>query len=206
MNMLIDVLPTEVEIDGTWYGLNTDYRICVMFEMLMLDGELDDDQKLRKALHLFFGDDIPRNVSEAVDKIMWFYSCGMDQSEDRKPRGKRSKKRIYDFDYDADYIYAAFLQQYGVDLQDEEIHWWKFRAMFKSLRDDTEFVKIMGYRSIQINNNMTKSQKEFYQNMKTLHALPAPRSESDKDRAIEEALKNGGDLSAFFVGGGGTGE
>ncbi len=200
MNMLIDVLPTEVEIDGTWYCLNTDYRICIMFEMLMMDDTLDDTQKLRKALELFFGDVIPTNATSAVDKILWFYNCGKDMDQERKTRGQRAKKKVYDFDYDADYIYAAFLQQYGVDLQDEEIHWWKFKAMFKSLRDDTEFVKIMGYRSIQITNNMTKSQKEFYQNMKTLHALPAPRSESEKDRAIEEALKNGGDLSAFFGG------
>lgn len=205
MNMLLDILPDEVEIDGTRYRLNTDYRICIMYEMLMLDDEVEDRNKLIKALRLFYGDTIPRDVDAAVDKIIWFYNCGRDKEERKSKEGKRSKKRIYDFDYDADYIYAAFLQQYGVDLQDEEIHWWKFRAMFKSLRDDTEFVKIMGYRSIQINNNMTKSQKEFYQNMKTLHALPAPRSESDKDRAIEEALKNGGDLSAFLGGGGAGG-
>jgi len=199
MNMLIDVLPEAVEIDGTWYDLNTDYRIGIMFEMLMLDGELDDNQKFQRALYLFFGDNIPANAAVAVDKIMWFYGCGKDNADEKKARGKKSAKRIYDYDFDDDYIYSAFLQQYGVDLQDEEIHWWKFRAMFKSLRDDTEFVKIMGYRSIQINNSMTKSQKEFYQKMKTLHALPAPRSESDKDRAIEDALKNGGDLSQFFT-------
>lgn len=205
MSLLLDVLPYEVEIDGTWYRLNTDYRICIMYEQLMLDSEVEDRNKLIKVLRLFFGDDIPRNTDVAVEKISWFYNCGMDPEEKRSKDGKRSKKRIYDFDYDADYIYAAFMQQYGVNLQTDEIHWWEFRAMFKSLRDDTEFVKIMGYRCIQINNNMTKSQKEFYQNMKTLHALPAPRSESEKDRAIEEALKNGGDLSAFLEGGGAGG-
>lgn len=91
MNMLIDVLPTEVEIDGTWYCLNTDYRICIMFEMLMMDDTLDDTQKLRKALELFFGDVIPTNATSAVDKILWFYNCGKDMDQERKTRGQRAK-------------------------------------------------------------------------------------------------------------------
>ena len=30
------------------------------------------------------------------------------------------------------------------------LHWWKFKAMFKSLKEDTEIVKIMRYRSMDL--------------------------------------------------------
>lgn len=202
MNMLLDELPTEVFIDGVQYDLNYDFRYSVMFEMLMMDDTVDDKEKLIKALHLYYGDNIPSNIEEATEKIMWFYRCGKEQTrkEKRRRRQAQSKERCYDFDYDDAYIYTAFLQQYGVDLQDENLHWWKFRAMFQSLSEETEFVKIMGYRSIKITQNMTKSQKDFYTDMKRIHALPLPKSEEAKIDAIAAALMNGGDVSALLSG------
>lgn len=200
MNMLIDDLPSGVTIDGEYYDLNTDYRYSVIFEMLMFDDSVSDQDKLQKALHLLFKDGIPTNVTEAVKQIMWFYRGGKDeQPGGGKGRHKRND-RLYDYDFDDVYIYAAFLQQYGVDLQDEYIHWWKFKAMFQSLGENTEFVKIMGYRGIKITSSMSKSQKEFYQEMKRIHALPIPKSEAEKIKAIEEALLNGGDVSALLAG------
>lgn len=202
MNLLIDELPTSVFIDGVSYEINTDYRIAIMFETMMFDSELSDEEKLEKALYLFYENNVPEDISAAVDKIMWFYECGKAQEGGRKRKSRAEHKRVYDYDYDDAYIYAAFLQQYGVDLQDEQLHWWKFKAMFRSLRDDTEFVKIMGYRSIKISGNMTKSQREFYTEMKRIHALPAPRNEVDKTKEIEKALLNGGDVASILAGGG----
>ena len=44
-----------------------------------------------------------------------------------------------------------FLEQYGIDLtQEHDLHWWRFKAMFDSLSEKTQFVKIMGYRSMTI--------------------------------------------------------
>ena len=93
------------------------------------------------------------------------------------------------------------MEQYGVDLQDTPLHWWKFRAMFKSLRDDTEFRKIMGYRAVQITSSMTQSQKDFYTKMKQEYALPVSRDEAQKNQDIADALMNGGDLSKLLGGG-----
>ena len=112
---------------------------------------------------------------------------------------KKGKTRVYSFEYDDDYIYAAFMTQYGIDLQDiEYLHWWKFRAMFHSLTNQNEFVKIMEYRSIEIKSDMSKEQQSFYRKMKRLHALPVAKSEDEKMNAIEKALLNGGDLTGLL--------
>lgn len=70
--------------------------------------------------------------------------------------------------------------------------------MFRALDEDCQFCKIMSYRSIKINNDMTKSQKAFYRRMKSVHALPIPQEEQERMDAITQALLNGGDLTGLI--------
>lgn len=108
-------------------------------------------------------------------------------------------QNIYSYSYDDEYIYAAFLDQYGIDLQDiPYLHWWKFKAMFVGLKSDSRIVEIMGYRGIEITSQMSSEQKQFYRKMKKQFAIPLPKSEREKLSAIEEALLNGGNLSGIL--------
>lgn len=78
------------------------------------------------------------------------------------------------------------------------MHWWKFRALFNSLPKDCEFMRAMEYRSIDITDNMSKEQKDFYRKMKRLYALPLPQGEDNRRAAIENALLNGGDVAGVL--------
>lgn len=199
MNILIDELPGSVMVCGKEYEIRTDFRISMLFEILMQDSEVDAKDKTKRALKLYYPVSPPQ-LREAVDAILWFYKCGKeDNPVKQKMAARKGKTRVYSFDYDDDYIYAAFMTQYGIDLQDiEYMHWWKFRAMFNSLTNQNEFVKIMEYRSIDIKGDMPKEQKEFYRKMQRLHALPVSRDEDEKLNAIEQALMNGGDLTGIL--------
>ncbi|MDI2883748.1 bacteriophage Gp15 family protein [Clostridioides difficile] len=198
MNMLVDILPESVEIDGKEYKINTDFRISILFEMLIQDNSISDEEKGENALLLYYPV-IPTNTTMAIEKIIWFYSCGKKENnvDDGYQGGAgSSKSQIYSYDYDDEYIYSAFLGQYGIDLQDiEKLHWWKFKALFKSLKEDTEIVKIMGYRAMDVSGDMPKAQKDFYRKMKKIHAIPLPQNEVEKINEIEKALLNGGDIS-----------
>lgn len=195
MNILVDTLPESVAVCGEKYEIRTDFRIAILFEMLMQDASIDPKDKAAKALNLFFPV-IPGNLQEATKAMLWFYKCGKEENPQRKKlSAKKGKTRVYSFEYDDDYIYAAFMTQYSVDLQDiEYMHWWKFRAMFNSLTNQNEFVKIMEYRSIEIKSDMPKEQQSFYRKMKRLYALPNPGNEDEKLAEIEKALLKGGDL------------
>lgn len=199
MNILIDILPESVKVDGLEYEIRTDFRTSMLFELLMQDDEIEPQEKTRKALTLYYPV-IPSNLNEAVEAILWFYRCGKeDNPQRRKVNARMGSNRIYSFEYDDDYIYAAFMTQYGIDLQDiDYMHWWKFRAMFHSLTNQNEFVKIMEYRSMEIKADMPKEQQEYYQKMKRLYALPVSKNESEKMNAIEQALLNGGDLTGIL--------
>lgn len=196
-NIILDILPETVDIDGIEYRINSDFRISILFELLMQDDELGKRQKLVQGLQLYYPE-IPHNVTMAVDKMIWFYRCGKETGNGGHGSGSGRAKQIYSFEHDDDYIYAAFLEQYGIDLQDiEELHWWKFRALFRGLSEDTEFVKIMGYRSVKITSEMSKEQREFYKKMQSIHALPITDAERKADELLTEALLNGGDITGL---------
>lgn len=198
-NILIDELPRSVWVDGEEFEIVADFRTSILFELLMQDDDVEDTEKTVKALRLYYPV-IPGNLEAAVDAMLWFYGCGREKGGKKsEAKGKKSHERIYSFDYDDDYIFAAFLSQYGIDLQDiEYLHWWKFRALFNSLTDDNQIVKIMQYRSMDISPDLPKEQAKFYKRMKRLYVLTKSQSETEKSEAIENALMNGGDLTGLL--------
>lgn len=161
---------------------------------MIQDNDIGSNEKIVQALELYYPV-IPENLQGAVEKIIWFYECGKEVQKGKSGEGSTKAKQIYSFEYDDEYIYAAFLNQYGIDLQEvEDLHWWKFKAMFKSLKEDNEIVKIMGYRAMTIPMNMPKDQKDFYRKMKKLHEIPISKSEREKINDIEKALMGDGIL------------
>lgn len=199
MNILIDILPLVVEIDGIEYDINSDFRTSMLFELMMADNELDDKQKIEQAIQLYYPK-IPNNIDKDIEQLLWFYRCGKDIIVSNGS-GKGKSTQIYDFNFDDDYIYSAFLDQYGIDLQDIEfLHWWKFKALFKSLKEDNEIVKIMGYRSMDLNKIKDKEQKSHYKKMKDLYKIQSKISKDEVEKldSIKEALLNGGDLSELL--------
>lgn len=194
MNILIDLLPETVEIDSLEHRINTDFRIGMMFELLMQDNTLLEKEKLMLALDLYY-DPIPDNLNEAVEKLLWFYRCGKEKeikgnsNDDSDKNDNKKADDIYSFEYDDDYIYSAFLDQYRIDLQDiDNLHWWKFKAMFKGLKEDNKISKIMGYRSMTINNDMSDKDKEYYREMKRVYALPDDRTQEEKEIDFDDTL------------------
>lgn len=193
--MLIDKLPSVVEIGGSSYFINSDFRIGILFEELMQDNTLLEQEKVYAALRLFY-DKVPENIAEAIENIKWFYSVGEYTGQDEEEKKKetvhaKKSEKIYSFEHDAGYIYSAFLTQYGIDLQDiKELHWWKFKALFNSLKDDNKIIQIMSFRAVEIDSNMSDHDKKYYRKMKKIYALPDERSEAEKEADFHETLSN----------------
>lgn len=186
-------LPETVNIDGVEYPINTDFRTSIKFEILVQQ-ETDEMKLLLELLRLYYGEIIPPNIPIAIEKALWFYAGG-----ELKAKGNASKKEaLYSFEYDGDYIYSAFLEQYGIDLTYAKLHWWKFRALFLSLSDKTKLSEIIGYRSVQISGKMSKEEKEFYKKMKKIYALPKNQKEEERMHEIRERLRKGESIEEVF--------
>ena len=193
MNMIIDALPSSVRVAGVLHPVRTDFRIYMMLEQLIADEEISKEERVLHALELVYEDlealD-PADFDDAVAAMLWFYRCGKpeDKRLTKRAEARREKgiepERVYDFDQDAEYIYAAFLEQYGVDLCDVDLHWWKFHAMLHALREDCLFVKIMGYRSADLNKIKDKKEKNRIAQLKALYKLRNGMSEEEKAAAL----------------------
>ena len=201
MNILIDLLPTSVEINDLEYEINSNFRTSILFELLMQNDEINDEEKILKSLELYYNE-VPHDLNEAISKIQWFYSCGKYvESDDKSNRNKSSENgsniKVYDFNYDSEYIYAAFLDQYGIDLEEiKYLHWWKFKALFNSLKDDNKIVKIMGYRGVKLNTIKDEEHRKYYRKLQKIYALPISNNSENIQNALTEALKNG-DIEAI---------
>lgn len=199
MSLLLEPAPVTVVIGGAEVGIETDFRASVRFELMMQEEDLSDEAKVLQALQLYYGT-VPKAVPEAVEKMLWFYHLGREDSEAAGTRG-RLLEPVYSFEHDDGYIYAAFLTQYRIDLQNVPyLHWWSFKRLFDSLSPENEFVKIMQYRAAEITPKMSREQQDFYRRMKKLYALPLPKREREQLSALEEALLGSGDVSALLNG------
>lgn len=201
MNLLIDLVPDKVSIEDIEYEINSNFRTSILFELLMQDNTISEEDKIIQALELYYPK-LPKDINKAIEGILWFYRCGKDEIEYKtKNKGTGKSTNVYSYNYDDDYIYSAFLDQYGIDLQDVKyLHWWKFKAMFKALKEDNEIVKIMGYRAMDVNKIKDKEQRAYYKKMQELYKIPSNISKDEKEKLseIEEILLNGGDVSKLL--------
>lgn len=169
-NLLTERPPETVSINGQEYPIRWDFRIGVQMEEI-IRSNLPDEKKYEEILKLYYPR-IPLDLGAALSKAIWFYRCGVeDESKEEKNgrqryRRQRPKGPAWVFAQDAPYIYAAFREQYDMDItQTEQLHWWKFMALFESLGDDTKMSKIMYYRQVST-AGMPKDRRAFINEMK----------------------------------------
>lgn len=170
---------------------NSDFRISIMFELMMQNPKYTKEQKILQALRLFYPDyDQLKDIKKAIDNIIWFYQCGKElANSNKKSNTNKQNKQIYSYEFDDMYIYGAFKAQYEIDLQDiGYLHWWKFKAMFDCLKEDSKIVEIMSYRAMDLRKIKDKSEKERYKKLKALYKLPDMRSEEEKEADFANEL------------------
>ena len=189
INILLDRLPQYTQ-DG--HRIRTDFRESIKFELLMQDNKIDERNKVEQALRLYYYDlSKITDIKKAIDEIVWFYACGEKKKVDNKieNNSNKVKKQIYSYEFDAEYIYSAFLQQYKIDLNSiRYMHWWKFKALMENLNEDTQFVKIMGYRAVDISKIKDKEEKARYKKLKKTYALPDMRTTEQKEADFGKAF------------------
>lgn len=185
MNLLThdlkDIVQDKIKID-----FDTDFRTSILFELLMQREDIKIKLKIRKTLELYYPNlSQVSDLETALKDIMWFYQCGKEKKTSHKNKKINNGKKdyIYSYEYDAEYIYSAFMQQYNIDLTEiEYLHWWKFRALFEGLNKNTKIVEIMGYRAMDLSKIKDKKEKKFYKKMKELYALPDMRTTLQKEQ------------------------
>lgn len=195
MNILTEPFPESLLVGGVECPIHWDFRTVLKCDKLLRVEELDETSLL-EVLELFYQREA-EYTEEHIEKMFWFFSCGREEKKRRFPKKAAgiNDKQSFDFEKDADLIYAGFLQQYGIDLQTENMHWWKFMILVGNLGTDTKFSKVMEYRTIDTTNkNLSKEMRSFYRAMQRYYGLDQIPELDEKSKQIEDALMNGGDV------------
>lgn len=169
MNILTDALPYSVDVGGVEYPINTDFRAGVEFERLMLEGEKD----IYKLLALFFVEQ-PLDVLAAFQAIQKYYACGNEIIQEDTPT---HNKQAYSFEIDGKIIFSDFWHFYNIDLSQEGLHWWVFRALLFGLPEKSEFKQRIYYRTCSLKD---MSKKERQRVLKIRSQIEIKEKESNK--------------------------
>ncbi len=202
MSVLTEPFPTVLKIDGADCPVNPDFRTVLKCYGIQGNKEALSQEELLKILLLFYKKQ-KRFGEGHVNKMFWFFACGREKEKKRFPRkiAGLNDKQPFDFEKDAGLIYAGFMQQYGIDLQEMDMHWWKFMILLENLGADTRLSRIMEYRTIDTaSKHLSKEQRKFYQAMQRYYGLDGRQltEMSEQERLVEEALLNGGDVSKLL--------
>lgn len=86
----------------------------------------------------------------------------------------KQEQAPYDIRYDGDYIYASFLQAYGIDLFDVQgkLHWRKFNALLSGLPEGTKLMEVIKIRKWKPQKGDSAEYKEEMRRLQKDYALP----------------------------------
>ena len=198
--LLLDGLPEEYE----GIPISADFRNMINVDRILHDPNISEAEKITSALYQLYPE-IPKDIHKAVEGLVWFYARGIASSDGKGEGTKKAPRKAFDFEQDANLIYAAFYATYGISLTTVEfLHWWEFMALFEGLPETTLMQRVIYWRTADV-SGLPKHEKNHVLKMRKLFALkeqekPALNLEGlnqrTKDRVArrfaeaEAALKN----------------
>ncbi|WP_458732411.1 Gp15 family bacteriophage protein [Bacillus subtilis] len=156
--------------------------------------ELSLDEKVILVKAIF--DNFIHEPGETAQDSIQQQPQSTNEDEQNTSEGEQStskKDEVFDFEQDAEYIYASFLFDYNLDLfeQQGKLHWRKFQALLKGLSEDAKFSKVIEIRTMKLPKE--GEERKRIQELKRIYALN--KKPVDEEAAIKELDAK---ASAFF--------
>lgn len=184
-NILLDELPEK----WNGYEVYTDLSTGIQLSQCLIDNDLSDREKLYLTIHLLFVNDFPRDCGQIFEAVTWLLN---GWNNDCMPTQKDNKVDVMDFDMDNWRIYAAFRGQYGINLSQENLHFWEFMGLLSNL-NECAFTKVVEIRQKEITANMSKKEKDEILKAKAMYLINKEKNAKDtgadqeaRDYAIKE--------------------
>lgn len=127
--------PNFAEINGKKYKINSDFRVAIECNEIALNDGISDFERALAIIYKLFGDEGLSdfdNHAKLLELAKKFLSCGTDINV------ASNEEPDMDFTQDMDYIEASFMSDFGIDLANAKMHWWKFFNLMNGL-SNSEF-------------------------------------------------------------------
>jgi hypothetical protein len=174
-------LPTSVEIDGEEYAITNDcdYRMVLDVICALNDNELNDDQKIKTALYVFYKDISGcENIEKAIKEMYKIIAYGETEDEQSD-----SKPRLMDWEHDFPNIAPPVSRVLGYDVRtpNRYTHWYTFLGGYMEIGECT-FQNVVSIRSKRAKGKKLENwEQEFYKENKKMVDLPHQLTEEEKE-------------------------
>lgn len=187
-NVLLDKLPTEYK----GYPIDTDFGIGIQIMQVLENKDLSLQEQIETALSLLFlqndedGNLLPLPDTEtAIDGLIWF----LKEWDHDKHMDLEDETKVTDYDIDQWRIYAAFRQQYGINLNTDKLHFWEFMGLLTTLPPDCAYRQVIDIRTKKIMPKMRSEEKNALKKAKKMYALDETEEElTDEEKEAVEAF------------------
>lgn len=179
-----------------WSGrkirLNLSYDTVLMVYEIWQDGLFTDADKVELCLNILCRGWRSKRLVRACK---WqergeILAAIFQEHINTQKQNSASREQVFDFAQDAEYIYASFMLDYGIDLIAEQgrLDWRKFIALFSGLSERTKMREIISIRSRKIPSPTKYNADEIaaLKEAKAFYALKSPFS--DKEANFEQGL------------------
>lgn len=197
--LLTDNLPKTVTVDEKEYPVRWRFQHIIKVDIALHDVALDTSERWAVALTLFYGDAVPDNVAGAIEQMCAFMLRDKPKNRAQRNAAERYKNAqpVYSYEHDDEYIFAAFMQLYGINLaREDDMHWYEFLALLHAM-DECPFTRIKGYRSADLSKIKDAKERGRMGDLQTYWALPVSAEQQAIEDEIDAILMNDGDLSAL---------
>jgi len=180
-------LPDCINVDGKLFSIKTDFRDWLNFSRVVntKDAVIDD-------VDFIYINEVPPAAykRKAFEKMLEFFQ---PKSELPRKMPGASAGKVLDYELDADLIYAAFMEQYRIDLMETDekghavqMHWHIFLTLLQGLHN-TKLNEIMSWRGWK--GNAKTPEGKLMQSLKNAWELPADNQDQiNKDLQAFNAL------------------
>lgn len=180
-NILLDALPEDYE----GYPINTAFQTGILISMCLSDEELSEHERILTALTLLYGDNIPP-METALDGLKWFMS---ETNHDNYEGVKSDNIIIMDYDVDQYRIYAAFRNQYHIDLNTADMHWFEFKGLLDNIRE-CSLTDVMQLRQTKIPSHFSAKERRELEAKQKIFRLGKKNVDEEYSESEKQRINN----------------
>nr|DAN06956.1 MAG TPA: hypothetical protein [Caudoviricetes sp.] len=179
MEKVIYSLPTSVEVNGTEYTIQSDYRAVLDILTALSDGDLDEQDKAEAALTIFYPEfsSMPASdYQEALNQCFRF----IDHGQGAKTQGKQPA--VMSWEQDFDMIISPVNRIAGCEVRSlPYLHWWSFLSYYMEI-GDCLFAQVVAIRDKKARGKpLDKQEREFYRRNRKMVDLKTTYTEAEQN-------------------------
>ncbi len=168
--------PTKVEVDGIVIPIDTSFKTALRCMEVINDDSINDQERALAVIYLLT-DDIPKvDLNKLLLVLKKYLQCGQEEIH------PVSLQKDMDLEQDEKYIISSFMFDYGIDLEKEDMHWWRFMDLLNGLSSECILSRIRDIRTMDLSIYKDPKSREKILKARRQVALKIKHKETDEEK------------------------